>query len=1235
MKSLSKIIFINSAAIKFAEIYLDGNVHFIGTQGVGKSTALRAILFFYNADKLKLDIPRDKKTFDEYYFPFQNSYIIYEVQTGNTPYCVLAFKSQGRVAFRFFDSPFDKKFFIDDEGRAFESWDKTREIFGKNVYYTRIVQGYDEFRNILYGNNKGLASEFRKYAILESKQFQNIPRTITNVFHNTDLSAEFVKKTIIDSLNEEEVKIDLTTYSQNHLKDFEAHLNDIKRWIEIDRKGESAIQRQAESVAIFYSGLKHLEKRKVELAYQLGWAVNHAREQQPKEKEKLEAENLKKEKQQKKLNDLDSVFEERKKKIVEQVGKFKSKLEDIKTKKEEYATLKIENLLEKVSKKNSLELEKKNLAKEKEILTSKFAEIKQRFDALLAQLDNRLKEFENSMHGEKNTAKENFLHLKDELNNQYELLYDEIRKQHKEELENANNFIKEKDEAVTNLKIKKSEVKNKRFYENEIENCISEISKLTATIQKVEADKEKATEKNKNIQREWELEETRIKEAIQRKIDRQNEEQKKHSDSIKKIDEKIESSKDSFYGWLNEQVPNWEKTIGKVIDEENVLFKGCLNPQKGSKSDSNFFGINIDLKEINKTVKTVADYEKEKAELKDKIQEIQKAISGLNSECSEELEKLKRKFTPRIREQKEIISNCQYTYDQSKLRLDEKNVQLDEFKRKAEAEKKSALEKVEEEISKANDELINAKEKAQKIKGSINSQIDKKRKEKDGKLKTEQEKVNAALSKIDLEISNYKEEAEKKAVETRNKRKKELDSKQVDTKQLEEIEKRFTEVNSDLDFIEKNTSITERYKYDKEQLFDKEDEFKNSKEANEKKLETELTKHNQQKEKLIESMGIIKSVIESIKQKLSEYTEDLTSFESFTKLEGTYRPIETFVDNYKEEHHSNIRCTQLITELNQNYYAINDRLRELEGAINRFTGNFSENNIFSFKTKFPERMDYFEFAEMLNEFIDENKISEFVTRFNQRFANIIRKIGQETGELISKEGEISQVIRDINNDFIVKRFVQAIKSMELKTDKSENKILQLLLEIKSFNEANEAELGQPNLFSTDGQANKNEKAVSLLKMLIKEMATYKATEITLADSVKLLFRIVENDNDSGWVEKLKDVGSHGTDILVKAMVNIMLLNVFKERAAKKHKDDFRLHCMMDEIGQLHPTNIKGILKFANDRNILLINCAPTSYNATDYRYTYLLSKDSKNVTTVKRLVKKIPKLESEIATEAQ
>jgi len=86
------------------------------------------------------------------------------------------------------------------------------------------------------------------------------------------------------------------------------------------------------------------------------------------------------------------------------------------------------------------------------------------------------------------------------------------------------------------------------------------------------------------------------------------------------------------------------------------------------------------------------------------------------------------------------------------------------------------------------------------------------------------------------------------------------------------------------------------------------------------------------------------------------------------------------------------------------------------------------------------------------------------------------------------------------------------------------------------------------------------------------------------------------------------------------MINIMLLNVFKEKASKKQQEEFRLHCMMDEIGKLHPNNVKGILKFANDRNILLINSSPTSLNAMDYRYTYLLSKDNKNITNIKRLI---------------
>src|SRR6187402_3170013 len=123
MRFLNKVIFINSATIPYAEVMVDGNVHLIGTQGVGKSTLLRAILFFYNADTLKLGISKEKKNFAEYYFPYQNSFLIYELSSETGHYCIVAFKSQGKVCFRFIDSAYQRSCFVTEDGRAYEKWE--------------------------------------------------------------------------------------------------------------------------------------------------------------------------------------------------------------------------------------------------------------------------------------------------------------------------------------------------------------------------------------------------------------------------------------------------------------------------------------------------------------------------------------------------------------------------------------------------------------------------------------------------------------------------------------------------------------------------------------------------------------------------------------------------------------------------------------------------------------------------------------------------------------------------------------------------------------------------------------------------------------------------------------------------------------------------------------------------------------------------------------------------------
>src|SRR5690606_31745597 len=216
-------------------------------------------------------------------------------------------------------------------------------------------------------------------------------------------------------------------------------LNDIKKWT------AGKIDRQADKVGTTYSALRFLEQKKKEQAYQLGYALNNVKEQQPRVEEQLNSETLKRDKFIQKLNDLDKEFGKKKDDILKQIGEVSSKLKEIKTKREEYAVLKVEAILERVAQKPSLELEEKNLSEEKNILTSQFLEIQQRYEAQLRQLENQLKEFENNKQAEKNRTEKDFNAFEKEINQQYDLIYDDIRKQNKETLAIANDNVREQE----------------------------------------------------------------------------------------------------------------------------------------------------------------------------------------------------------------------------------------------------------------------------------------------------------------------------------------------------------------------------------------------------------------------------------------------------------------------------------------------------------------------------------------------------------------------------------------------------------------------------------------------------------------------------------------------------------------------------------------------------------------------------------------------------------------------
>jgi len=583
------------------------------------------------------------------------------------------------------------------------------------------------------------------------------------------------------------------------------------------------------------------------------------------------------------------------------------------------------------------------------------------------------------------------------------------------------------------------------------------------------------------------------------------------------------------------------------------------------------------------------------------------------------------KFKKRLKIFKEAIAENEYIIAQSDQKLKKNLVELNEWLEKSTSEKKSILEEIENALNEVTVQKLKAQEHLDRIKKGIKRKITLKENERNAEVLRLQDLSKTKIDEIQLSILNHKVESEKRVQQLRKEETSKLENKGADTNRISVIENTLKDVEKAIDYIKRNEALVIEYKKDKRELFDRVPELKAEKVTFEKKQNLIIETHKTEVVKLEKKHQEQKAIVDGIQSKINEFEADEEEFIEFKKSDA-FMNIQTYFSESMVEDKDLKTAKSIISEIKGKYYKGIENFKGLQQNVNAFNGNFTNENTFYFKTDLNSDPDFLNFASELKEFIEEDKINEFEKRVNERFAHIIQLIGRETTELNSKKGDIEKIIKKINDDFSSKNFVEAIKEMEIRTLASSNPIVRLLIKIQEFNDENSMVLGEASLFTSDASESKNQKAVELLKELVKAIEKYKSSTLTLSESFDLQFKIVENDNDSGWVEKLSNVGSEGTDVLVKAMINILLLNVFKDSASKKFKD-FKLHCMMDEIGRLHPNNVKGILRFANERNILLINGSPTSQNATDYKYTYKLAKeqsklDSKKYNTkINRLVK--------------
>lgn len=1065
MRTLHKIVFINSASVQYAEMGLNGNVHLTGTQGVGKSTLLRAILFFYNANKTRLGIPREKQSFDEYYFPYQNSYIIYEVLKGEIPYCILAYKVNGKTAFRFIDTAYKRELFIDENNRAFQSWNQIREALGRDIYYTHLISSYKEFREIIYGDNREIKAEFRKYAILESKQYQNIPLTIQNVFLNYKLEASFIKETIIKSIEEQEFSIGLENYRTHHLRDFENQIQDIQLWFKPNKKGIIRIRQQAKKIIDNHRHYIFINEQIRELAEDLAQRMAYIEVKKPVLNSTIQVQEIKLNELQEEQKRLEKLHRKRELDLYAEIREVKSKLKEAKKKEEKYRLQGIDEIIQKVAQKEKWENNKKALDQEKSALTEKFSDIRQKYEHLINQIKNQLDRSKNNNQAAINKLEQEFLEEKSDLEETYQTILSQLDADFQKQIKDYQVQLEGYKQKVNDLEKRKIELKYQNFYKEELQRNQKEKKEIEESNRETKLVLENAKNQKKNLQKDGEFEIEKVEFEANNALKKVRENSEKIIREKDRIQQQLDKISSSLYGWLNQNVPHWEETIGKVISEE-VLFQSGLYPQFNQKNNNNFFGLELNLNAIKSEVKSLEDYRNELADLQKQIDENQSAIHNLEIQKEADLNRIQKRYRKKIGELDDTISKADYQLEQNKSKAKRNEVEQNEYLDRNKEKKKALLDDIEIQFNKLVSEKMDIEKEIGGIESNKNRNLSLKTTERNSKITQLENKKNIQIEILNRDFEASKTQSEKRIEEIKFQKNTEFEDKGADTQRIKEIDSRLINIEEKLQYIKENEALVIEFNKDKREIFDIVPRWKADLKSKEKQQESVLEVHQQEKEKAFKNYLTQKTVVETLSEKLKDFSADEDRFLEFKKT-SIYTDIEVYFNPEVEASEMAKSATNSINDISFKTSEAIKALDSLKQVINLFTGNFKENNIFNFRTNFTADHTYLEFVVNLKEFIEENKIEEYEKRVSERFADIIRRLGNETQELISKEAEIEKVIRKINADFASKNFVEAIKKMEMRTRESSNPVVRLLLEIKKFNDENQLSLGELNLFSQD------------------------------------------------------------------------------------------------------------------------------------------------------------------------
>ncbi len=1180
---IQKIILINSANFNFLEVNLEKDLFFLGDNGSGKTTVIRAIHYLFSGDVRNLGIPTDKDGFKEYYFRYPNSYMVYVFED----FFIFMYKAGGEIVKLFSKQKFDITRMIDTESNLYEL--DAIKRYAKIPNMKKTVKSLSEYRDIIYGNDKRYL-DFKFTTIKNSSVFIGLFNEIFNI-DKSIIDSKSIKRAIQTTLNSEKKVLEFE--HDRYLQDIYTFQSQYKFFREFEK--------QKENIEGAYSLKNSLLSYEKELRNLLSYILSTSK----KEQELMEMSRPKHRELDESLSRMKRLKLKRQATLMKCDDKYRAYINSLTLEIQE-----IEGLKKKFSKESVLE--HKDSADRYEETQAKFADVQEQHIRLKKGFDSEIESIEaeiKALYYKKNKELPRELENKKENKRKYlkEHLSENIERaelafQTKEKIANG-----EEERVRAEIKIFEADIVNetkklntyikesKQYVKNLNEEYERKIKKKKSLIVESEEFSDAKRREIKELEFNKEELEREMQRTLRLNAESYEGEKKNITKTIAKYTRMIEAKPNSFKEFLNEEADGWESELYPFMDE-TLLDRSIDELAPRMLKSERLLSISIQSESLKKILtkdEATLKLESHELELENLTLSYKKSLVDIELKFQEKREELEQKIL--------FLESDRETKKENIERLKEEIEDLTQTKEKRVSElnteyareyqhHQNSIRVFEEEIQNSKDAIAKIEEGVKEDKRTLINRIKDLEEEYEEQLKKEYNLLQRWLedekSKVDEFIGTQEQ---KKNSITQDERIKELES------SLKELEKELLAISKSQLFLEEYENSKEKI----ESLLSLEHRLTNTQlrfENFQLKLEAKIEEYiynveelSEEKKALLKEEKLFKKGVDAFA--LLEF--DFSDVEGRESKKYLYKLIESYNFIVLEYKSSKIDLKSKLDRLN--------RLKNSHNDIDIYF-NFDEYNSELYISKSPSivtKID--EVYEYKNKKLHITKESG-----NKKFRNFVNNsLPQNMSVLNDSEDKFLSQVAKINRNLSSVDF-GVIKDIKLDPKIGNKKsIAKLLRDLNESVATLSSLLNETSLFYEQSDVLAE---LTKLEIKFKEIKIeLKGSAISLDDTIDLTLSFKENEKQITEVSQLKNESSTGGSMLLKIAIAISILQLF----TTQERTPFFL--IVDEVSRLHSDNQKKLREFANSKGFGIVFVTPEpTYSKPEFIKYYRFQKNSDN-----------------------